>query len=106
MDPFGQDFPVPEFMTRLDSFKFKFLGNENKHIKVFFGDLNMSAVVFGLDEEQKQIFLDLQDEFSYQEVKGRSLWLKLRLTQNVWNGSTRLELLASKILILREKVLS
>ncbi len=104
MDPFGQDFPVPEFVTKLSSFKFKFLGNENKHIKVFFGDSNMSAVVFGLDENQKREFLDLQNEFYYKEIEGKNLWLKLRLTQNVWNGSTKLELLASKIWLFQNEL--
>ena len=89
LDPYGQDFAMPVIMIKLDKkdFSFRFLGNEQKHLKF---TLNSGQVVtaFNVDESIKSKLIANQ---------GYQIWFQLKVSQNSWNSKTTLELIAENI---------
>jgi single-stranded-DNA-specific exonuclease len=92
LDPFGQDFPYPHFLFRVESNEFRWLGQEQKHIKFSIGTERISCTGFFLEGEKKQAIED------YLESK-KDLYLLVKISQKTWNGITNLELIVEKIII-------
>jgi single-stranded-DNA-specific exonuclease len=88
LDPFGQDFPFPQFLFEASMTNFRWLGNENKHIKVNLED-GKTVTIFNIEEETKEIFLNGPSE--------TTIWLLAKISQNTWNNNTKLELIADRI---------
>lgn len=85
MDPFGQDFPMPEFVFALDNdFEVRFMGQNQNHAKI--QTASGAVTMFNLSSEVKE-FLEQGGSSSSQ------LWLGVRVSQNTWNGHTNLELI-------------
>jgi single-stranded-DNA-specific exonuclease len=92
LDPFGQDFPYPHFLFKLTSKVFRWLGQEQKHIKFSIGDGQIPCTGFFIEGEKKQWILE------YLEDKN-DLYILAKISQNTWNGNTNLELIIEKILV-------
>jgi single-stranded-DNA-specific exonuclease len=88
LDPFGQDFPFPQFLFKADLASFRWLGSENKHIKLTLKN-GQTVTVFNLEEGTKLAFLGGSQDLS--------VWLLAKISQNTWNSNTKLELIADKI---------
>jgi single-stranded-DNA-specific exonuclease len=91
MDPYGQDFSMPQLMIYVDSYAFKWLGSEQKHLKLLLGLEQFPITVFGLKDEIRQEFMNMD------YIGNRSLWVQARATQNSWNGNTKKELIAENL---------
>jgi single-stranded-DNA-specific exonuclease len=91
LDPFGQDFPFPHFLFQLSSPKLKWLGIEQKHIKFSVGGEEISLTGFNLSQKDKN---QIQGYIS----KENELWVLAKISQNTWNGSTKLELIIETFL--------
>ncbi len=93
LDPFGQDFPFPNFVTYINSLNFRWLGNEQKHAKFRLPN-NQTITAFNLDEEIKDSLIQsMQNKITTKF----QLWFQVKLVQNVWNGKTQNELIAENI---------
>jgi single-stranded-DNA-specific exonuclease len=88
LDPFGQDFPFPQFLFKANISSFRWLGTENKHIKLILKN-GQTATTFNIDDQIKNYFLNNEDNIS--------VWLLVKISQNTWNYNTKLELIADKI---------
>ncbi|MBC7472601.1 MAG: DHH family phosphoesterase [candidate division SR1 bacterium] len=88
LDPFGQDFPFPQFLFKVTVVSFRWLGSENKHIKIILKNMQ-TITIFNLDNEIKESFLHYSDSLT--------VWLLAKISQNTWNNTTKLELIADKI---------
>ncbi len=84
MDPYGQDFPYPEFVFRLQDFEVRFMGSELNHAKIKTGNQNLT--MFNLSGEVKE-FLEMGGKDDVQ------LWLGVKVSQNTWRNRTSLELI-------------
>jgi single-stranded-DNA-specific exonuclease len=92
LDPYGQDFPMPSFVVQLSitSANYKWLGQEQKHIKITL-DTGITATVFNLKNDFKEMLLKDTG------VSTKTIWTELKMSQNTWNGKTSLELIAENI---------
>jgi single-stranded-DNA-specific exonuclease len=92
LDPFGQDFPYPHFLFKLESKQFRWLGQEQKHIKFSIGSESIPCTGFFIDGEKKQSILNFLEN-------NHEVYLLAKMSQNTWNGNTNLELIIEKILV-------
>jgi hypothetical protein len=81
---------MPRFVFELTDFSIRWLGQENKHLKLLFGQ-NQSVTVFNLLPKNQTHFLN--------GATDKSVWVEAKLTQNTWNGSTKNELVAENLWI-------
>jgi single-stranded-DNA-specific exonuclease len=88
LDPFGQDFPFPQFLFKANIQSFRWLGAENKHLKLVLKN-GQTVTTFNLEESVKNSFLENSDNIS--------VWLLAKISQNTWNNNTKLELIADRI---------
>lgn len=88
LDPFGQDFPFPQFLFKANMTSFRWLGSENNHIKLTLTN-GQAVTIFNLDNAIKESFLQNSDSLT--------IWLLAKISQNTWNNTTKLELIADKI---------
>ena len=94
LDPFGQDFPFPQFVFPLSHYSIKFLGQDEKHAKIFFSGQQLTA--FNLD---KEIVQEFKKNINEQQLNTKEIWVIAKISQNTWNGSTKNELVAEKIIL-------
>jgi len=94
LDPFGQDFPFPQFVFPLSHYSIKFLGQDEKHAKIFFSGQQVTA--FNLD---KEIVQEFKKNINEQQLNTKEIWVIAKISQNTWNGSTKNELVAEKIIL-------
>jgi single-stranded-DNA-specific exonuclease len=92
LDPFGQDFPYPHILFKLSSKEFRWLGQDQKHIKFSIGKELIPCTGFFIEAEKKQFILDFLEN-------KKDLYLLVKMSQNTWNGNTNLELIIEKILV-------
>jgi single-stranded DNA-specific DHH superfamily exonuclease len=91
MDPFGQDFPFPQFLFQLPiGFQTKFMGSNGNHARLIFGQ-ELSLVAFNL---QPSLIDYLKNET---KNKPGNLWVLAKTSQNTFNGNTKTELIAEKL---------
>jgi single-stranded-DNA-specific exonuclease len=91
IDPYGQDFPYPEFVLKLPELQelsIKFMGKESNHAKITFD--NHSVTMFNLSKEQLQYL-------NGENPKNNQCWVGVKVSQNTWNGATKLELIANHL---------
>lgn len=91
LDPFGQDLPMPKFIFALENYAIRWLGSENKHLKLIIQN-NHTITAFNISEEIKQTMLA--------KKYVSNLWIEAKLTQNTWNGCTKNELIADNIWVI------
>lgn len=90
LDPFGQDLPMPRFIFEIKNYSVRWLGQENKHIKLTF-ESSQTVTIFNLLPENRNYFI--------QPNPDTRLWVEAKITQNTWNGSTKNELVAENLWI-------
>ena len=111
LEPFGQDFEMPQFMLCLTIINSKlqgkkyfnefalnrqkklgvvytWLGKEEKHLKLTVGDIKIT--VFNISLELKKKLLEVDDS----KIK---IWLQTRISQNTWQDKTTIELLSEEL---------
>jgi single-stranded-DNA-specific exonuclease len=88
LDPFGQDFPFPLLFFKTSISDFRWLGTESKHIKITATN-GETITVFNISEDTKHGFLE--------EKQSRNVWVLAKISQNSWNKTTKLELIADNI---------
>ena len=111
LEPFGQDFEMPQFMlcltiinSKLQGKKYfnefalkkqkklgvvyNWLGKEQKHLKIDVGDVKIT--VFNIPLELKKKLLEQDDS----KIK---IWLRTRINQNTWQDKTTIELLNEEL---------
>lgn len=94
LDPFGQDFPLPQLAFEVNSNTVKniqWLGTEKKHLKLK-TIVQLTLTFFNLKPEI--------NEFFENENKVESLWVFAKLSQNAWNNRRTLELVVDKVFII------
>jgi single-stranded-DNA-specific exonuclease len=91
LDPYGQDFPMPALMVQLGTtdFSFKFLGNDQKHVKFNLPN-GLTITAFNIKDDLKSTLLKSTDS---------QFWCTLKVSQNTWRDKTTLELIAENIWI-------
>jgi hypothetical protein len=84
LDPFGQDFPMPEYLLPIQTYQSRLFGTQGQHLKI---NLPSGLVItsFNLDS-------NLQDKF-FGSQQPQTIWVKAYVSQNTWNGRTNLELI-------------
>jgi single-stranded-DNA-specific exonuclease len=84
LDPFGQDFPMPEYLLPIQTYQSRLFGTQGQHLKI---NLPSGLVItsFNLDS-------NLQDKF-FGSQQPQAIWVKVYVSQNTWNGRTNLELI-------------
>ena len=96
MDPFGQDFPMPNLCFQLSQKSIetkKWLGKEEKHIKLT--SLNgFNVTFFNLETELKDFFLQKTRVFDTSNIA--KLWVLTKPIQNAWNNKRSIELVVEK----------
>ncbi|NJK70896.1 MAG: hypothetical protein HC932_01360 [Thermales bacterium] len=93
LDPFGIDFPLPNFGWEVEVSKVFWMGDKNQHLKILMTN-GVNLLMFGLDEkEQNQIkeYFDSQD---------KSLWVIAKPSKNAWKGKVSNDLIVDKYYIL------
>ena len=92
LDPFGQDFPMPELVFEIDmgELNFRWIGSEYKHIKVSL-ESGITATIFNIPEKLRNILLE--------DIQNISFWVQAKASQNSWKGQTSLELLSQNIFL-------
>ncbi|NJL97158.1 hypothetical protein HC864_05140 [Candidatus Gracilibacteria bacterium] len=93
LDPFGIDFPLPNFGWEVEVSKVFWMGDKNQHLKILMTN-GVNLLMFGLDEkEQNQIkeYFDSQD---------KSLWVIAKPSKNTWKGKVSNDLIVDKYYIL------
>ena len=85
IDPYGQDFPYPEFVFPINEFETRFMGKEANHAKLT--TETGTVTMFYLSPELK--------EHLEQKPTDRQLWVGAKVSQNTWNGRTNSELIAN-----------
>jgi single-stranded DNA-specific DHH superfamily exonuclease len=89
LDPFGQDFPFPQILFELKSKGgFRWIGELQNHLKIILEN-NINCTAFNIDKEAKSQILESTS----------SIWILAKVSQNTWNNSTKLELIADKVII-------
>ncbi len=93
LDPFGQDFMFPNILFSLKSntLNTKWIGQNQSHAK-FTTQNGITCTAFNIEIDQK---LKIQKPNS-------ELWIVAKVSQNTWNNSTKLELIADKIIIVEK----
>ena len=94
LDPFGQDFPFPKLLFRCTIKSFRWLGIDNKHLKLSLSS-GQSVTCFNIEEDIKSLFIKEANPASV----STSLWLLAKISQNTWNNKTNLDLICEKIWI-------
>ncbi len=87
LDPFGQDFPLPNLLLLVDSFEIKWLGQEQKHVRINFHKNNYFTV-FNIDKNLQQKLLS---------GRTKKILAKVRCNQNTFRGFTKFDLVAENI---------
>ncbi len=82
LDPYSQDFPNPKIITEICLVDFKIFGSNLDHLKINLNGVTITC--FYIDP-------------SIKIQKGESIWCKLEVSQNSWNGRTNLELVGNVI---------
>ena len=99
-DPFGQDLPLPNLVFQINinsSQEFKWLGSDQKHLKIW-TENKIPVAVFNISDEIRALFLG----FSLMGSVGKqnlALWVVSKPSSNAWNGVLTLELVADKVFI-------
>jgi single-stranded DNA-specific DHH superfamily exonuclease len=83
LDPFGQDFSMPEYIVPLERYETRLFGSEGQHLKININGITLTS--FYLDTDKQQMF--------FNEVQPSKLWVKVYVSQNSWNNRTNLELI-------------
>jgi len=91
LDPFGIDFPLPQFAFYLDKGSFRWLGKEFKHIKITNSD-GLAVTTFNISSSVRDFFVR-QDSFQFSS----RIWCIAKPSQNSWNGKTSMQLIADVI---------
>ena len=94
LDPFGQDFPLPQLAFEVNSNTIKniqWLGTDKKHLKLKTVN-GLPLTFFNLKPETKEFFEN--------EIKVGSLWVFAKLSQNAWNNRRTLELVVDKVFVI------
>ncbi len=93
LDPFGLDFPFPHFLLEINSSaEFRWLGQEQKHVKFSIGSQNIPLTGFNLESDIKAILLVPQESRS-------TVFVLAKISQNTWNNNTNLELIIERFLV-------
>jgi single-stranded-DNA-specific exonuclease len=84
LDPFGQDFPMPEYLLPIQTYQSRLFGTQGQHLKI---NLPSGLVItsFNIDS-------NLQNKF-FGSQQPQTIWVKVYVSQNTWNGRTNLELI-------------
>jgi single-stranded DNA-specific DHH superfamily exonuclease len=96
MDPFGQDFMLPNFAFQLNSetvINPKWLGNEQKHLKLTTVN-GCTLTFFNLEMELQTYFLNINKHSVVGPVS--LLWVIGKPSQNCWKGNRTIELIVDK----------
>ena len=111
LEPFGQDFEMPQFMLCLTIINSKlqgkkyfnefalnrqkklgvvytWLGKENKHLKLTINEVKIT--VFNIPVDLKKKLLEVDDSKI-------TIWLRTRISQNTWQDATTIELLSEEL---------
>jgi len=110
LDPFGIDFPLPIFIFKLSSWNLKWLGNEQKHLKLMPPQINIvdnmgantTITAFNIDNKIRDYFLEHQNQNSNQSSSqdfNQEIWICAKPSQNTWNNKTTHELIAEEIVV-------
>jgi single-stranded DNA-specific DHH superfamily exonuclease len=91
LDPFGQDFPAPHLVSVFSKYSIRWLGLEQKHVKINFANNNFT--VFNISSSFKQKLFKNENKNSSQEP----ILAILKTSQNTFRGSTSLDLIAEKV---------
>lgn len=94
LDPFGIDFPLPQFLCVLKSNQiksYKLLGTENKHIKIYFWETNLSVTAFNVENIDK--LTGILDE----KTSTKNILLVSKLSENIWRETRTLELITEYV---------
>jgi single-stranded-DNA-specific exonuclease len=93
LDPFGLDFPFPHFLIEIPAnTPFRWLGQEQKHIKYSIGTEAIPLTGFHLDQEIKENLMLPQET-------RKSVFVLAKISQNTWNNNTNLELIIDRFLV-------
>lgn len=98
MEPFGIDFPFPELVFEVKTNKYKWLGDSQKHVKLFI-DGGIELVIFNVEKDifnNLNSFLDGSDKIQ--------LWVSAKSSKNSWNGKTKNDLIVQKIWLIDKKI--
>lgn len=103
LDPFGQDFPMPNLMFCIDlgrknitqALNFRWVGNDQKHVKIIYNGISITQ--FNLKQDTKNELTPLI--VGLKNLEKNHLWLQAKVSQNSWNGNTKMELIAENIWI-------
>jgi single-stranded DNA-specific DHH superfamily exonuclease len=91
LDPFGQDFMFPNFLFRFEvktEQNLKWIGADQNHLKITTKN-GLSCTAFSISKDQKKEIL----------IQDSQLWIVAKISQNSWNNTTKLELIADKIIV-------
>lgn len=111
LEPFGQDFEMPQFMLCLTIINNKlqgkkyfnefalnrqkklgvvytWLGKEQKHLKVEINEVKIT--IFNIPIDLKKKLLEVDDSKI-------TIWLRTRISQNTWQDATTIELLSEEL---------
>lgn len=111
LEPFGQDFEMPQFMLCLTIINSKlqgkkyfnefalnrqkklgvvytWLGKEQKHLKLTINEVKIT--VFNISNDLKKRLLEVDDSKI-------TIWLRTRISQNTWQDATTIELLSEEL---------
>jgi single-stranded DNA-specific DHH superfamily exonuclease len=92
MDPFGQDFMLPNLAFQVSSQTLntvKWFGSEQKHLKLT-STKGVCLTFFNLESEMKEYFLSSKKE---------ALWIITKPIQNCWQNKRTIELVVDKCFI-------
>jgi RecJ OB domain len=90
LDPFGQDFALPNLGFEVDFWDFKsvkWLGQDQKHFKIPLPN-GINLTFFGISPELK--------EFAHTNKPKEKLWVVAKPIQNAWRNSVNIELIVDK----------
>ena len=98
LDPFGIDFPMPQFLCILKPKQiksYKLIGDQKKHIKLYFWDTKLSVTCFNV--ENINTLTKIIDENTQLENSEKNVLIVSKLSENIWKSTRSLELIAEYI---------
>lgn len=93
LDPYGQEFPFPHLMFEISNWKYTYIGEGYKHIRLTYQ--SFSIPFFNIDEEARNKLNQ-----SNIDIGNLKLLVIAKPSQNTFNGSTRMELIGDKLFFL------
>ena len=98
LDPFGIDFPMPQFLCILrpkEIKSYKLIGDQKTHIKLYFWSTKLSVTCFNVGNIN--ILTKIIDENTQLENSEKNILIVSKLSENIWKSTRSLELIAEYI---------